>query len=62
MDPQPSVDLIGQLDGIDGVVVETGNQYIWEHFDFNFNSEIWSDIQVREAFAKCLPRQQMVEA
>ena len=62
MDPQPSVDLIGQLDGIDGVTVETGNQYIWEHFDFNFNSEIWSDIQVREAFAKCLPRQQMVEA
>ncbi len=62
MDPQPSVDLIGQLDAIDGVIVETGNQYIWEHFDFNFNSEIWSDIQVREAFAKCLPREQMVEA
>ncbi len=62
MDPQPSVDLIGQLDGTEGVVVETGNQYIWEHFDFNFNSEIWSDIQVREAFAKCLPREQMVQA
>jgi peptide/nickel transport system substrate-binding protein len=62
MDPQPSVDLIGQLEGIDGVTVETGNQYIWEHFDFNFNSEIWSDIRVREAFAKCLPRQQMVDA
>ena len=61
MDPQPSVDLIGQLEGIDGVTVETGNQYIWEHFDFNFNSDIWSDIRVREAFAKCLPRQQMVE-
>ncbi len=62
MDPQPSVDLIGQLEGIDGVTVETGNQYIWEHFDFNFNSDIWDDILVREAFAKCLPRQQMVEA
>jgi peptide/nickel transport system substrate-binding protein len=62
MDPQPSVDLIGQLNAIDGVVVETGNQYIWEHFDFNFNSEIWSDIKVREAFAKCLPREQMVQA
>jgi peptide/nickel transport system substrate-binding protein len=61
MDPQPSVDLIGQLEGIDGVTVETGAQYIWEHFDFNFNSEIWSDIAVREAFAKCLPRQQIVE-
>jgi peptide/nickel transport system substrate-binding protein len=62
MDPQPSVDLIGQLEGLDGVTVETGNQYIWEHFDFNFNSDIWDDILVREAFAKCLPRQQMVEA
>jgi peptide/nickel transport system substrate-binding protein len=61
MDPQPSVDLIGQLQGIDGVTVETGAQYIWEHFDFNFNSEIWSDIRVREAFAKCLPRQQIVD-
>jgi peptide/nickel transport system substrate-binding protein len=62
MDPQPSVDLIGQLDGIDGIVVENGSQYTWEHFDFNFNSEIWQDIRVREAFAKCLPRQQMVES
>jgi peptide/nickel transport system substrate-binding protein len=61
MDPQPSVDLIGQLQGINGVTVETGAQYIWEHFDFNFNSEIWSDIRVREAFAKCLPRQQIVD-
>jgi peptide/nickel transport system substrate-binding protein len=62
MDPQPSVDLIGQLEGIDGVTVETGAQYIWEHFDFNFNSDIWSDIRVREAFAKCLPRQQIVDS
>ena len=62
MDPQPSVDLIGQLEAIDGVTVETGAQYTWEHFDFNFNNDVFSDIRVREAFAKCLPRQQMVEA
>jgi peptide/nickel transport system substrate-binding protein len=61
MDPQPSVDLIGQLEGIEGVTVETGDQYTWEHFDFNFNSPIWEDIRVREAFAKCLPRQQIVD-
>lgn len=61
MDPQPNVDLIGQLDGIDGIVVENGSQYTWEHFDFNFNSDIWSDMKVRQAFAKCLPRQQMVD-
>ena len=61
MDPQPTPDGLAQLEGIDGVVVETGSQYIWEHFDFNFNSDALQDIRVREAFAKCLPRQQMVE-
>jgi peptide/nickel transport system substrate-binding protein len=62
MNPQPTVDLIGQLDGIDGVTVETGAQYLWEHFDFNFNNDVFSDIRVREAFALCLPRQQMVDS
>jgi peptide/nickel transport system substrate-binding protein len=61
MDPQPTPDLLGQLEGIDTAVVETGSQYIWEHFDFNFNIPALQDIRVREAFAKCLPRQQMVD-
>ena len=61
MDPQPTPDLLGQLEGIDNAVVETGSQYIWEHFDFNFNIPALQDIRVREAFAKCLPRQQMVD-
>ncbi len=59
MDPQPTPDLLAQLEGTDGVVVETGSQFIWEHFDFNFNT-VFGDIRVREAFAHCLPRQQMV--
>ncbi|MDW3212470.1 MAG: ABC transporter substrate-binding protein [Ilumatobacteraceae bacterium] len=59
MDPQPTPDLLAQLQGTDGVVVETGNQYVWEHFDFNFNTA-FGNRDVREAFAKCLPRQQMV--
>ena len=62
MNPQPTVDLIGQLEGIDGVVVETGAQFLWEHFDFNFNNDVFSDFNVRQAFALCLPRQQMVDA
>jgi peptide/nickel transport system substrate-binding protein len=61
MDPQPTPDLLGQLEGIDNAVVETGSQYIWEHFDFNFNIPALQDIRVREAFAKCLPRQQIVD-
>jgi len=60
MDPQPTPDLLAQLEGTDGVVVETGNQYVWEHFDFNFTNEALANKQVREAFAFCLPRQQIV--
>jgi peptide/nickel transport system substrate-binding protein len=60
MDPQPSPDLLAQLEGIDGVTIETGNQYTWEHFDFNFATPALQNRDVREAFAKCLPRQQMV--
>jgi peptide/nickel transport system substrate-binding protein len=59
MDPQPTPDLLAQLEGTDGVVVETGAQFVWEHFDFNFNT-VFGDRLVREAFALCLPRQQMV--
>lgn len=59
MDPQPTPDLLAQLEGTNGVTVETGTQYVWEHFDFNFNTA-FGNPAVREAFAKCLPRQQIV--
>lgn len=61
MDPQPTPDLLSQLEGLDGVVTETGSQFTWEHFDFNFNNPVLQDFAVRQAFAKCLPRQQMVD-
>ena len=60
MDPQPTPDLLAALEGTEGVTVETGSQFIWEHFDFNFNT-VFADRQVREAFALCLPRQQIVQ-
>jgi peptide/nickel transport system substrate-binding protein len=60
MDPQPTPDLLAQLNGLDGVVVETGTQYTWEHFDFNFANPALQNLDVRKAFAKCLPRQQIV--
>ncbi len=61
MSPQPTPDLLAQLDGTDGVTAVPGGTYIWEHFDFNFNNEAFQNRDVREAFAKCLPRQQMVD-
>ena len=60
MDPQPTPDLLASLQGTDGIVVEGGSQFVWEHFDFNFNNEALAIREVREAFALCLPRQQMV--
>jgi peptide/nickel transport system substrate-binding protein len=60
MDPQPTPDLLASLNQTDGVVVEPGPQFVWEHFDFNFTNDALANRDVREAFALCLPRQQMV--
>ncbi|MDQ3738077.1 MAG: ABC transporter substrate-binding protein, partial [Actinomycetota bacterium] len=61
MDPQPNADLLAQLEGAGGVTVETGEDFTFEHFDFNFRNEDLAQFEVRQAFAKCLPREQMVE-
>ena len=61
MDPQPNADLLQQLEGAGGLTVETYDAFIYEHFDFNFRNDALKDLKVRQAFAKCLPRQQMVE-
>lgn len=61
MDPQPNADLIAQLEGIgDTIVIETGDQFTWEHYDFNFAGP-FADRALREAFALCLPRQTIVD-
>ncbi len=60
MDPQPTPDLLAQLEGTSGVVIETGNQYTWEHFDMNLANEALANRDVREAFALCLPREQII--
>lgn len=61
MDPQPNPDLLAQLEAIgDSVTVEPQDQYTYEHWDFNFESEFSNPI-LREAFAKCIPRETMVE-
>ena len=61
MRPQPTVDLINQLDGLEGVEYETYNEYIYEHLDFNFDSSPFEDYDLREAFALCVPRQLIVD-
>lgn len=62
IDPQPNPDLANQVEGIQGVVVETGDQFTYEHLDFNMRpGHFFEDRQLREAFANCVPRQLIVE-
>ncbi|AQP45085.1 ABC transporter family substrate-binding protein [Tessaracoccus flavus] len=67
IEPQGTVDLVGQLEAIgDAVTVESASSLTWEHLDFNFReSNVFSDAQgglaLRQAFAYCVPRQQIVD-
>jgi peptide/nickel transport system substrate-binding protein len=61
VDPQPQVELVNQLKALgDKVKFSTHDQYTFEHLDFNFRGE-FKDKNLREAFAKCVPRQQIVD-
>ena len=61
MDPQPQVEIVNQLKALGSKVkFTTADQYTFEHLDFNLQGE-FKDKKLREAFAKCVPRQQIVE-
>jgi peptide/nickel transport system substrate-binding protein len=61
MDPQPQVELINQLKAAgDKIKYSTGDQFTYEHLTLNFKT-VFKDKAVREAFAKCVPRQQIVD-
>lgn len=65
--PQPTVDTIGELTGLGSAVkVDTSTALTWEHLDFNFrannvfgNNE--NGLKLRQAFAYCVPRQTIVD-
>ncbi|MFC7400713.1 ABC transporter family substrate-binding protein [Citricoccus sp. GCM10030269] len=64
VEPQATVDTLEQLKGLgDQVVVQQGSQLTWEHLDFNFmDGSLFADSpELREAFALCVPRQQIVD-
>jgi peptide/nickel transport system substrate-binding protein len=61
MEPQPQVDIVNQLKALgDKVKIQAGDQFSFEHLDFNFKT-VFADLKVRQAFAKCVPRDQIVE-
>ncbi len=60
-EPQPNPDVIAQLTAVgDQITVEQGDEFTYEHFDFNFET-VMKDPNLRKAFALCAPRDQIVE-
>ncbi|MBC7723614.1 MAG: ABC transporter family substrate-binding protein [Burkholderiaceae bacterium] len=62
INPQASADTLASLEGIEGVEVQTGVTGSYDHIDLNFTSEVFQDANVREAFLKTIPREQLVDA
>ncbi|GAA3697274.1 ABC transporter family substrate-binding protein [Zhihengliuella alba] len=62
--PQPTVDTLSQLEGLgDAVNIHQRDTLTWEHLDFNFvDGALFADnLELRKAFAMCVPRQQIVD-
>ena len=62
--PQPTVDTLAQLEELgDAVNILAGPSLTWEHLDFNFiDGALFADnLELRQAFAMCVPRQQIVD-
>ncbi|MDE0572598.1 ABC transporter substrate-binding protein [Demequina sp. B12] len=64
IEPQATIDTLDQLAAIgDAVTVGTFDTLIWEHLDFNFGEggSLADSLELREAFALCVPRQLIVD-
>jgi peptide/nickel transport system substrate-binding protein len=59
--PQPNPDLLKQLQALSGVTTKTYAGVTFEHYDFNQANPFLKDLKVRQAFAKCIDRQQIVD-
>lgn len=58
--PSPALGTsVDQLRALDGAVVDVGSELVWEQFMLNLASGTMSNREVREAFALCVPREQM---
>ena len=66
IEPQATVDTISQIEGLgDQFTLVTSDELTWEHLDFNFAAGPFAEsdggLAAREAFALCVPRQQIVD-
>ncbi|WP_166985651.1 ABC transporter family substrate-binding protein [Canibacter zhoujuaniae] len=63
IEPQATEDTVNQLNALgDQVIVHQFSSMTYEHLDYNFKAGIFADSpELREAFALCVPRQQIVD-
>lgn len=67
VEPQATVDTVQQIEAMgDQFTLEVGDTLTWEHLDFNFAdgttfAEDEGGLAAREAFAMCVPRQQIID-
>ena len=59
--PTASADTISALKALPNVASKTGDQYGFVHLDLTMNSSVFKDKNVREAFLKTIPRQQILD-
>ncbi|MEB4613617.1 ABC transporter family substrate-binding protein [Leucobacter sp. M11] len=59
--PQASADTLVALEQANAEML-SGDQVAYDHLDLNFRSETFADADVREAFLKTIPRQQILDA
>jgi len=59
--PQPTVDSVQEVTGMDGFTVLQGSQLSYDHLDLSFDSEVFADANVREAFLKTVPRDVIID-
>lgn len=59
--PQASSDTLTALEALDGVKVLQGDQLSYDHIDLTF-AGVFAEQNVREAFLKTIPRQQLVDS
>ncbi|MFJ6418566.1 ABC transporter family substrate-binding protein [Paeniglutamicibacter sp. NPDC091659] len=62
--PQPTIDTLAQLKKLgEKVNIQQGDTMTWEHLDFNFGEKaaFKDSLELREAFAMCVPRQEIVD-
>ncbi len=58
---QPQLDLVDQLEAIDGVDIQIAPGPVWEHIDFQHEHPLLGELFVRQAIAMSIDREAIVE-